>query len=65
MTAQAHGHQNSPKVAQRATESAGIGIPGRVQFIGWPNEGVEYWNAYWRGQAAHGFFDDIWADGGI
>lgn len=31
-------------------------------FIGWPNEGVEFWNAYWRWQAAQGFFDDIWEE---
>jgi len=34
-----------------------------AEFIGWPNEGVEYWNAYWRGQAANGFFDGIQEEG--
>lgn len=29
------------------------------EFIGWPNEGIEYWNAHWRGQAAQGFFDGM------
>ena len=28
-------------------------------FIGWPTEGVEYWNGYWRRQEKQGFFDDI------
>jgi hypothetical protein len=30
-----------------------------VVFIGWPTEGVDYWNAYWRHQEKLGFFDDI------
>lgn len=33
--------------------------PIGFEFIGWPTEGVEYWNAFWRGQAAQGFFNDI------
>jgi hypothetical protein len=31
-------------------------------FIGWPNQGIDYWNGYWRRRADEGFFDDVWAD---
>jgi hypothetical protein len=27
-------------------------------FIGWPTEGIDFWNGYWRRRAEEGFFDD-------
>ena len=37
-------------------------LPQHPVFLGWPTEGVEYWNAYWRHQEKLGFFDDIRID---